>query len=247
MTTLKHTGAITGRVLAQLRRDPRLIVFTSVFPLLIIYFISVIFDALANPAFNISVFVVPYGAFIVHFITFIITAIVLVRERTAGTLSRMFISGYKQSEIISGYLLGYTGLVTIQSLLVLLELNYLFELEYDLAQFLSNYLVMWLLSVISLALGILVSNMARNEGQVFPFIPLILISVILSGIILPVDQLPEWSQIFAYMTPLFYGNEILQELIAGGELVDKLDMLTYLILYGLGIMFIAMLTLKEKD
>lgn len=247
MTTLKHTGAVTGRVLSQLRRDPRLIVFTSVFPLLIIYFISVIFDALASPFFNVSVFVVPYGAFIVHFITFIITAIVLVRERTAGTLSRMFISGYKQFEIISGYLLGYTGLVTIQSLLVLLELNYLFELEYELAQFLSTYLIMWLLSIISLAIGILVSNLARNEGQVFPFIPLILISFIISGIVLPVDRLPEWSQIFAYLTPLFYGNEVLQELIRGGELADKLDMLLYLILYGIGIMFIAMLTLKEKD
>ncbi len=247
MGTINRLGFVAGRALKQLRKDRRLILLSIMFPLIIIYFIKVIFDVLASPSFNISVFVIPYGAFIVHFITFILTAIVLVRERTSGTLSRMFVSGYKPIEIIGGYLVAYTGLASIQSLLVITELNFLFELGYDFGQLASFYLTMWLLAVISLALGTLVSNFARNEGQVFPFIPVILLSLILSGILLPVTQLPDWVQILAYFTPLFYTNEVLQSLIAGNALSDDYSHILFLILYGLGIMLLAMFTLREKD
>lgn len=246
-TTFLRLGAIAGRVLNQLRHDIRFVVVSLVFPLAIIYFIKLVFDALASPFFNISPYVIPYAAFIVHFITFILTAIVLVRERTAGTLARMFVSGYNQIEIIGGYLIAYTVLATAQSLIVLLELNLLFEFGYELKTMAEMYLVMWLLSVLSMAIGMLVSNFARNEGQVLPFIPLVVLSVILSGIILPIDQLPEWSQILCYLTPLYYANEVLQELIKGKALADDLTMLLRLPAYGLILLVMVTATLREKD
>jgi ABC-2 type transport system permease protein len=244
---LKRIGIVAGRVLNQLRRDHRFVGISLVFPLIIIYFIKVVFDVLAAPSFNISVYVVPYAAFIIHFITFILTAIVLVRERTAGTLARMFVSGYNQIEIVSGYLLAYTVLATVQSLLILIELNWIFELGYDVGQLGSIYLIMWILAIISMAIGMLVSNFARNEGQVFPFIPLILLSVILSGILLPIERLPEWAQMLSYLTPLYYVNEVLQELIGGGGLFDDWIMLTSLLAYGLVVVGLATLSLRESD
>jgi ABC-2 type transport system permease protein len=234
-------------VLTQLRRDHRFVAISLVFPLVIIYFIKVVFDVLASPGFSISVYVIPYAAFIVHFITFILTAIVLVRERTAGTLTRMFISGYHQFEIISGYLLAYTVLATAQSLLVLVELNLIFELGYTVGQLASMFLVMWLLAVISMAIGMLVSNFARNEGQVFPFVPLVILSVILSGIIIPIERLPEWSQVLSYFTPLYYANEVLQVLIKGGVLFDDWGMLIALPAYGLVVVGVAATSLRELD
>ena len=245
--TFNHIRSVTGRVLTQLRRDHRFVAISLVFPLVIIYFIKVVFDVLAPPTFKISVYVIPYAAFIVHFITFILTAIVLVRERTAGTLTRMFISGYRQVEIVIGYLLAYSVLATLQSLFVLVELNLLFDLGYTVSQLAEMYLVMWLLAIISMAIGMLVSNFARNEGQVFPFIPLVLLSVILSGIIIPVDRLPEWSQVLSYFTPLYYANEVLQILIDGGGLFDDWVMMAALPLYGLVVVAAAMLSLRELD
>lgn len=244
---IKRIFVVTGRVLNQLRRDHRFVAISVLFPLIIIYFINVVFDVLASPFFDVSVYVVPYAAFIVHFITFILTAIVLVRERTAGTLVRMFVSGYNPFEIVGGYLIAYTVLATIQSLLVLLELNWIFELGYDLMQLGSIYLVIWLLAVISMAIGMLVSNFARNEGQVFPFIPLVLLSVILSGIILPVDRLPDWVASLSYLTPLFYVNEVLQNLIAGGGLFDDWGKLIGLTAYGIIVVSMATLSLRETD
>ncbi len=245
--SIRRLMAISGRVLKQLRHDHRFIAISILFPLAIIYFIKVVIDALASPFFDVTVYAIPYAAFIVHFITFILTAIVLVRERTAGTLARMFISGYKQIEIIGGYLLAYTVLATAQSLMVLIELNILFDLGYSFAIMAQMYLVIWFLSVLSMAIGMLVSNFARNEGQVFPFIPLVVLSVILSGIIIPIDKLPNWSQFLSYLTPLYYANEVLQELIKGETLLDHLLPLLRLPLYGFICLAMVTITLREKD
>lgn len=130
---------------------------------------------------------------------------------------------------------------------MLLELNWLFDLGFSVAQFASMYLVMWLLAVISMAIGMLVSNFARNEGQVFPFIPLVILSVILSGIIVPVEKLPEWAQVMSYLTPLFYVNEVLQELISGGSLLDNWQMFVILPIYSLIVVGIATISLREED
>lgn len=245
---IHRTFAVAQRVLHQLRHDRRFVAFTLVVPIAIIYVLFVFFDSINNPFFDATPYVVPFGAFIIHFLTFVLTAIVLVRERVTETLTRMLVNGYGQAEIILGYLIAYTTLATLQSLLVLAELAYLFELDYSFGTLASIYLVMWLLAVISMALGIFVSNFARNEGQVFPFIPLILLpSIFLSGIVLSVDQLPEWAQALSRFTPLFHATEILHNLVDGGELLDDAGTLLNLPLYGLIILVLARFTLRESS
>jgi len=247
ISMLKRTGAVAVRVLNQLRRDHRLVALSLIFPIIIIYFVKVLFDAFAGPGFNISIYVVPYSAFIIHFITIMLTTIVLVRERTTGTLTRMFVSGYNQIEIIGGYLLAYTVLATLQSLGVLVEINVLFELDFKVDLFASLYLIMWLLSVISMALGIFISNFARNEGQALGLVPVVLISMILSGIIIPIEKLPEWTQFLSYLAPLYYANLNIQRLIGGDLLFDDWSSLLQLFAYGLILMVSVVLTLREKD
>jgi ABC-2 type transport system permease protein len=246
---LYRTTAVAQRVLRQLRHDHRFLGLSLVAPLVIIYLLKVMFDSVTSPFFDPTEFVIAYGAFIVHFITFVLTTIVLVRERTAGTLSRMLINGYGRGEVIGGYLLGYSGLATLQSLLVLVELRYLFELDYTLLQFASIYLVMWLLAVISMALGIFISNFARNEGQVFPFIPLVILpSAFLSGVLISVDKMAEWAQWLSRLTPLYYANIILLGLIEpAGALADNWAALGGLVLYGAAVLLLAHLTLREID
>lgn len=244
---LNRTGAVTGRVLGQLRRDRRIVILALLFPLIIIYFVKVLFDAFAGPTFDISIYVVPYSAFIIHFITIMLTTIVLVRERTTGTLARMFVSGYNQVEIIGGYLIAYTLLATLQSLGVMIEINWLFELGFELDLFASLYLIYWLLAVISMAAGILISNFARNEGQALSLLPVVLISMIISGIIIPIEKLPEWIQLFSYLSPLYHANLNIQNLIRGGGLLDDLSTLLQLLLYGIVLLATVVITLREKD
>jgi ABC-2 type transport system permease protein len=239
--------AVAGRALHQLRADPRFLAFSLIFPGIVIYFLFVLFDVFDNPMFAPTQFIFAYGGFIVHFITFILTAIVVVRERTTGTLPRMFISGYRRVDVVLGYLMAYSLVASVQSLIVLLEINWLFGLDYETGTLLMLYAVMWALAVISMEVGIFISNFARNEGQVFPFIPLILISAIISGIIIPVDRLADWLQVLARFTPLYYANVLVEHIVGGGELLDKLDTVGSLSLYALVVLGLALATLAERD
>src|SRR5580658_9789400 len=212
-----RTLAVAQRVLRQIVHDRRFLAISLAAPAGIIYIARTAMDSLDIPFLDVSQYVVPIGAFVVHFITYVLCAIVLVRERTAQTLARMFVSGYRRAEIIGGYVLAYTCLATLQSFLVLSELSLLFHLSYSAATLLSIYLVIWLLAIISICLGIFVSNFARTEGQVLPFIPLVTVpGIFLSDVIFSVDRFPRWMQWLSHATPLYYANKIIQGLIKPG-------------------------------
>jgi ABC-2 type transport system permease protein len=246
-TPPSRAAAVTGRVLAQLRGDRRFVAVSTVVPVIVIFLLKMFWDALGTPLLDQSEFAVPGGAYIVHFVTFVLTAIVLVRERVLGTMERMFTDGYRPGEIVAGYLGGYTLLATLQSILILAELNWLFDLGFGLGRFGEVFLVMWLLSVLSMALGMLVSNAARNEGQVFPFIPLVMLpTVFLSGMVVAVDKLPGWAQALARGIPLRYAVDVVREILAGGTLLDAIGALLMLPAMIVVALVLASRTLREE-
>ncbi len=246
---MPKTFAVAQRVLRQLIHDRRFLFLSLAAPMLTIYIAKVALASLNIGFLDPTPFVVPIGAFVVHFITYILCAIVLVRERTAHTLARMFVNGYTPAGIIGGYVLAYTCLATLQSLLVLSEMSWLFSLGYSLSTLLSIYFVIWLLAVISICLGIFVSNFARSEGQVLPFIPLVTVpGIFLSGLVISVDRLPNWAQWLSHATPLYYANQMLQRLIQpGSTLLDNRVQLFALAIYGAIVLVLAMRTLRESD
>lgn len=240
---LSQMRAVGIRVLRQLIHDKRFLVLTMLVPVIIIYMLFLFFDAINNPLFRKNNFVPPMGAFTIHFLTYVLSAIVLVRERTQHTLTRMFVSGYRRSSIIGGYVIAYSVIATIQSLIVLVMLTQLFDLGYTPAETALMYLIMWMLAVISIALGILVSNFARNEGQVLPMIPLLVIpSILFSGMIVKTSSMPDWTQIFSYATPMYYANEAIQTV--GDEFNPML--ILALLVYGVIVMALSVFTLREQ-
>lgn len=246
---LTRSAAVAQRVLRQLFRDRRFLGLSVLAPLVIIYLLKIFFDSLSSPFVQPLGFIMPATAFIVHFITYILAAIVLVRERTLHTLDRMFVNGYRQTNIIGGYVAAYTMVATLQSLFILTEVKFLFDLNYPVDIWLSLFMVTWLLAVISIALGIFVSNFARNEGQVFPFIPMVIVpSVFLSGLIIPLEKLPDWAQWLGHVVPLLYANEVIRNLIEpAGAISTDWGSFAGLPVYGVVLFFLAAVTLRESD
>jgi len=240
---------ITGRrVLQQLVHDRRFFVISIVGPLLIIYFLKIFMDTL-SPAVPVGRYIMPYAAFIVFFLSFLLCAIVLVQERTAGTMERVFVAGYRRAELIGGYIIGYFGLITLQVVVVTAEVLLLFDLGYDAQTVALLLIVNWQLAIVSVMLGIFVSTFTRHERHVFPFIPLIILpAFFLSGMLVAVDQLPGWAQLLSWLSPLRYANEAIQEIILpnGDDGVMVLNMLL-LLLYALLLLGVASLTLRETE
>jgi ABC-2 type transport system permease protein len=238
---------IAKRVLKQLQGDKRLLALSVVAPLIIIYFLKLLFNAFP-PNIPVTNFTIPTSAFIVHFLSFLLCAILLVQERTRGTLERMLISGYRRTSVIGGYTLGYLGLATIQAGAVLFESLWLFDLHYSKETILILFIVIWLLAVVSVMLGIFISTFARHEGHVFPFIPLIILpSVFLSGLIIDTDSLPGWAAFIGKCLPLHYAVNIIYEIIKPGYSLQH-TYIDFIILtaYILFLWILASLTLRES-
>jgi ABC-2 type transport system permease protein len=245
---MRHTFTVARRVVRQLLRNRRFLALSIVAPLVIVYFLKLFFDTMPE-GFDTARYAVPVAAFLVHFLAFILCAIVLVQERTAGTLERMFINGFRRTEVIGGYVLGYLGLATFQAVVALTEVIWLFELDYESDTLLTLFAVVWLLAIASVMLGIFVSTFARHEGHVFPFVPLIIVpSVFLSGLLMDVDKLPEWAEWLGHALPLFWANDVIQEVIEpGGTLENTLGSFVALAAYSVVLLLLASLTLREVE
>lgn len=239
---------VAKRVLTQLRHDKRLLGLSVMAPLLIIYLLKIFFDTMPK-GFNNARYIMPITAFMVHFLAFLLCAIVLVQERTAGTLERMFINGFRRIEIIGGYVLGYILLATFQAIIALAEALWLFDLRYAWGDLALLFGVIWLLAITSVMLGMFISTFARHEGQVFPFIPLIILpSVFLSGLLINPEQLPTWANWLGHAFPLFYANDAIQEII--GKTPSSSVIWTNIVIllgYGLFLLTLASRTLKDVE
>ena len=245
---MRHTLTVARRVVRQLLRNRRFLALSIIAPLVIVYFLKLFFDTMPE-GFDTARYAVPVAAFLVHFLAFLLCAISLVQERTAGTMERMFINGFRRIEIISGYVLGYLGLATLQAVAALTEVVWLFELDYDIGTLVTLFGVVWLLAIASVMLGIFASTFARHEGQVFPFIPLIILpSVFLSGLLMDIEDLPTWAEWLGHAFPLFYANDVIQEVIQpDGSLADVWSNLVILAGYGAALLLLASLTLQETE
>lgn len=245
---MRRTFTVGGRVAKQLLRNPRFLGLSIAAPLVIIYFLKLFFDTFPG-GFATDRYAVPAAAFIVHFLAFLLCAIALVQERTVGTMERMFINGFRRAEIIGGYVLGYLGLATFQAVVALAEVLWLFELDYEAETLATLFVVVWLLAIASVMLGIFVSTFARHEGQVFPFVPLIIVpSVFLSGFLVDVEELPQWAEWVGHAFPMLYANNVIQEMIEpSGALEDVWINFVVLGCYGVALLLLASLTLREVE
>jgi len=239
---------VARRVVKQLLHNHRFLALSIIAPLVIVYLLKLFFDTLPE-GFDVARYAVPVAAFLVHFLAFLLCAITLVQERTAGTMERMFINGFKRAEIIGGYMLGFLGLATFQAVAALSEAIWLFELDYDEETLLTLFVVVWLLAIASVMLGIFISTFARHEGQVFPFVPLIILpSVFLSGMLMDVEELPTWAEWLGHAFPLFWANDVIQEVILpNGTLEDVWGSFVVLGCYGVALLLLASLTLREVE
>lgn len=245
---MRHTFIIAQRVLAQLKGDRRFLGLSIIGPLIIIYFLKLLLDTFP-PTVNVKSFTIPFCAFIVHFLSFILCAILLVQERTRGTLERMMIGGFSKTSIIGGYSLGYFGLATVQAISVLTESIWLFNLTYDTKTVALMFMVIWLLAIVSVMLGIFISTFAKQEAHVLPFIPIIILpSVFLTGLIIQPDGLPFWAQIIGKCLPLHYAVNIINEIIKA-EYAVSATLVDFGILAGyiFVLLVLASLTLKETE
>lgn len=206
--------AVAHRLLLGLRGDRRTLGLVVVVPAFIIYLFSEVFPesrGVAPILFGVFVFV----------LTYLLTAIGFLRERTEGTLERVLVSPISRGGLVGGYVLGFGVLAAVQSL-VLLGSGVLFlgvEFEHGIGLF---FLVELLGALTALGLGVLLSLFAQNEFQAFQFVPLVISpQIILGGTFVPVEELPIYLELPARAMPVTYLISGMKYVVLGiGESAD---------------------------
>jgi ABC-2 type transport system permease protein len=247
-----HILAVGRRVLLQIRRDPRFVAISLVVPCALVVLLKLVLDAwpaLDRVGVDAGANALPAGAFVVHFVAYVLAAIALVRERTGGTLDRMLVATFRRGEIVLGYVVGFAALAAVQAGLVLTTIALLYDVPRLGARLPVVLIVVFLLAIASIGLGLLVSSTARSEGQIFPFIPAVIVpSLLLSGLMIPFAALSWPLQVLARLVPLTYAEDILVPVFRDGQPVaDRLPYLALLFAYAAALLAVASLTLSERE
>ena len=236
------TLIVARRVMLQVVRDRRTIALILIVPLVIATIAGFSIpdkSTLNNAAPGIL-------ATLILFFGFLITGISFLRERTQGTLERLMASPMSRMDIVAGYLLGLLLFALIQTLIMFFYMVYVLDINFqgDLWQILVFQV---LIGINAVCLGTFFSAFARNEFQMIQFIPLIIVpQVFLSGLFIPVSQLPAVLEWVSKFLPLTYGVEGIKALMLHGQnLLDIGKDIGVLAAYAVGLLVLAALTLRR--
>jgi ABC-2 type transport system permease protein len=217
---------------------------------------------LSPDASQVDVLAPIFLGFFGYFFVFLLTGISFLRERIGGTLERLLATPVSRFEIVSGYSLGFATFATIQVIvLTVFILNsiavpsfHVPGIEQDTPAFSiglgvdsagSPYLafaIALLLSLGAVNLGIFLSTFARTELQVIQFIPLVIVPQgLLSGMLWPVERLPDVLQAIAHVLPLTYAVEGLREvMLKGADLSSSVVQTDLAVLAGIALFFVVL-------
>lgn len=153
--------------------------------------------------------------FFVFFFVFLISGMALLKERTTGTLDRLLATPVKRSDIVYGYMLAYSFIAALQTVVIVLSTIWLLDLEV-LGNIGDVIIVNILFALVALAFGLLLSTLAKSEFQMMQFIPLIITPQLFFSGIIPLDSMTGWVQSIGKVLPLYYAGNALSKIVLNG-------------------------------
>jgi ABC-2 type transport system permease protein len=209
----------TQRIVRQLRHDRRTIALMLLVPPLLLTLIysmwedqEQLFDRLALTMLGIFPFL----------IMFLLTSIAVLRERTSGTLERLFTTPLGKLDLLFGYGIAF-GLVAAIQATVATGFAY-WVLDLDTAG--NTWLVVLIAvtnAVLGVALGLFCSAFARTEFQAVQFMPVVVLpQILLCGLFVPRNQMAGWLEGLSNALPMSYSVEALLQV---GQYPDPTDLM----------------------
>ncbi|GIE74234.1 transport permease protein [Actinoplanes philippinensis] len=196
------------RILSQLRHDPRTIAMIIVVPTLLITLMYFMYEGQPRVFDRIALTMLGVFPFIVMFL---ITSIAMLRERTTGTLERLFTTPVGKLDLLFGYGIAF-GLAATAQAAVAAGFAY-WALDMTTAGGIGLVILIAVANaVLGVALGLLCSAFARTEFQAVQFMPLVVApQLLLCGLFVPRDDMAGWLQAISNVLPMSYSVEALTE------------------------------------
>ncbi|CCH77129.1 putative ABC transporter permease protein [Nostocoides japonicum T1-X7] len=232
-----------GRVLRQIKADPRTVGLLVVVPCVLMgllawmYHGTPIFDLIGAALLGVFPFVV----------MFVVTSVATLRERTSGTLERLLTTPLGKADFMIGYAIAFGIAAVVQAVVAAAFAVWVCGLSIAGALWVL-ILVAVLDAVLGMAFGLLASGFARTEFQAVQFMPaLVLPQVLLCGLLVPRDQLPDVLRWLSDVLPLSYAVDAMQRVttsadVAGDLVSDVLVILAWIV----ASLLLGSLTLRRR-
>ncbi len=201
-----------------------------------------------NPDLNSAFFNIPgVIGMILSFITSILTATTIVRERERGTIEQLIVTPIRSWELIAGKLLPYVILGFIETFEILLIGHWWFGVPIRGSGGLI-ILTSGLFLMSSLGIGLLASTLANTQQEAMMTVMMFNLPMIfLSGFFFPIAAMPKFLQVVSYAIPLRYYLTIIRSLlIKGVGLAAIQSEVIALIIFGVVIMGAASLRFRKR-
>jgi ABC-2 type transport system permease protein len=206
------TLATAGRVLRQLRRDPRTLALVLVVPPLLLTLFRYVFDGQPKTFDRVGPPLV--GVFPLVSM-FLVTSIAMLRERTSGTLERLMSLPLAKLDLLLGYGIAFAFVSALQATITSAVAFGVLGLDVQG----SVVLVVGLAvanALLGMALGLFLSAFARTEFQAVQFMPaFILPQVLLCGLLVPRDRMAAVLDWISWGLPMTYAYDALARATAG--------------------------------
>jgi len=175
-----------------------------------------------NPEGKTSINIVPGLLAVILSMTMVmITAVAIVRETEKGTMEALMATPVRPLEVMLGKIIPYVFVGYVQTLVFLVAAHYLFNVPF-LGSWGAFFLGFNLYILVNLALGFLISTVARSQMQAmqisfFTLLP----TILLSGFMFPFAGMPAWAQAIGSAIPATHFLRLTRKvMLKGGEMVD---------------------------
>ncbi len=184
-----------------------------------------------NLAFNYNMtFLFP---FMVFGISTVLTILVVVQEKP---IARLLLTPTKKYEILLSKFVTYTIILAIQIALILTSalLNGL----YVAGSVFDLYIALFMVGFTGICLGMFISTVSKTKTEANQlFFAFFIVIILLSGIFVPLEAMPEYLQAISYILPLSHGEPMITAILSKGKSVVGFD---FFCLLGLSAFFILL-------
>ena len=181
-------------------------------------------------------------SFMVIGVGMVLTILVIVHEKP---IARLLLTPIKRNEILLAKYITYTLVLIIQNIsLIATALSfglYIVGSVFDL------FIALFVLGFAGLSLGIFISSSSKTKTEANQlFFAIFLVLVLLSGIFVPIDAMPIYLQVIAYILPLSHGDPLINGIITKGKSIFGFDFYVLLIVSLILVVFSFILFKRRK-
>ncbi len=170
-----------------------------------------------NPEGRTSLNIVPGLLAIILSMTMVmITAVAIVKETERGTMEMLIATPVRPAEVMLGKILPYVFVGYVQTIVFLIASQLMFAVPFE-GSALAFFLGFNIYLVANLALGFLISTVARSQMQAmqvsfFTLLP----TILLSGFMFPFAAMPQWAQAIGTAIPATHFLRLVRKVMLKG-------------------------------